>query len=625
MPPRPTTDRSTEEPSIDRRAYLAALSATAAAGLAGCGSDGGDGSGSDGSDGSDGGQDLGERVPAVNMVSMASVPGADSVEQISQYIAQDVLTSQLGVEASVEVKEFLTFFSDLFANKRTQNLHINLTPPFLRFLDPHPIIQGHSIQFAANPPGSNTHYANCDYSLKVREAVQTGDLEERRQITNEALQIASEDVLIINLFSGNSQSAWRTDQVEVPDPGKVGINDRNIPFMLQARATQGDDVIMSATPGDFSEVEFWGTVYSIGWTQTIYSGLTYYDQYQEIQPHLATDWEIGDNADTFRFTLREDATFHDGEPITSEDVKWTYEWLQANNSQIPDVNSWPYESIETPDEHTVVVNMSEPNAAWFNAHVPLWGIFPKHQMVEAGAEESPLDLSIGNNEIVGSGPYQVRNFQPEELLDLQPYDGHWATPPSNLVIRAFQDANSARRAFQEGSINVYINITEQFFQQVNEEMSDVAQTTTQPSITDWHIAPQHDFGPSKFREFRLAVSQAIDRQFINQTFTQGTAEIGTRSSLLGDGHPWYPENPDEVLTQIAPSPTGSVDTAKQTLREAGWGYDDQDRLHYPPDADLEPLWPQGEGPSNYPEEFPCVEELIPSGGGGGGGGTTTSG
>ena len=605
----PTDDTSTDSPRIDRRAYLAALSATAATGLAGCGSDGGDGDGGGGGDGGSG--NLGERVPAISLVSMSGLPGASDIEQTSKYIADDVLSS-IGVEASVEVKEFLTFFQDLFTNKRTQNMHINLTPPFLRFFDPHPILNGHTIKFAARPPGSNTHYANCEYSQVVQDQLRTGDPEQRQEIVNEAVSIASEDVLLINLISSPSQSALRTDQITPnADPGDIGLNDRNVEFMMNVEATGADDVIMgTTTPGNIDAVEWWQSVYSIGWTQTVFSGLTYYGPDLEIQSHLATDWEIGDNADTFRFTLREDATFHDGEPITSEDVKWTYEWLQTNNSQIPDVNSWPYESIETPDEHTVVVNLSQPNAAWFNAHVPLWGIFSKEVMVAAGAEETPLDLDMGNNEIVGSGPYQVRNFQPEEILDLQPYDDHWATPPSNMVLRAFQDANSARRAFQEGSINVHQNITEQFFQQVNEEMSDVAATSNQPSITDWHIAPQHDFGPSQFREFRMAVSQALDRQFINDVFTQGTSDIITESSLLGRGHPYYPENPDEVLTNIAPSETGDIEAAKQTLRDAGWGWDDQDRLHYPPDADTGPLWPQGQGPGDFPDRFPCMSELT---------------
>ena len=604
-------DTTTDGGRIDRRSYLAALSATAAAGLAGCGGggdggDGGEGDGGGDGGGGDGGTELGERVPSISLISMSQLPGADGIEQTSKYIADDVLPS-LGVEGNVEVKEFLTFFNDLASGNRTQNMHINLTPPFLRFLDPYAIMNGHNVLYAGGSPQmSNTQYANCEYTTTVEESVRnTG--EERQQLINDALSISSEDVVIINLFSGDSQSAYRTDQVNVSDAGVVGINDRNIPLYWNVEATEGDSVIMSQTPGNIDAVEWWASVYSIGWTQTVFSGLTYFDQNQDIQPHLATDWTV-ENAQTYEFELREDATFHDGEPITSEDVKWTYEWLNINTEAVADAQQWPYESIETPDEHTVVVNLSQPNSSYMTGHVPLWGIFPKHQMVEAGAEDNPTDVDIGPNEIIGSGPFKIRNFRPQEILDLEPYEDHWKTPKSNFVFRGFQDRNSARRAFQEGSINIIKNITEGYAERVQNEM-DFAEVSTQRGYTDWHIAPQHDFGPSKFREFRLAVSQALDRELINSIFTQGLANISTKSQVLGAGHPFYPENPDEVLMDIAPSTAGDVEVAKATLREQGWGWDDSGNLHYPPDADLEPLWPKGDSPADHPDKFPCVEEL----------------
>ena len=611
---------------IDRRSYLAALSATAAAGLAGCGggdgeSDGGsegtadggsDGSADGGSDGgSDGGrQELGERVGSMNMVAMSGLPNAGAMEQSSGYVG-DLLTEEFGVDTSVEVKDAGTFFADLFNNARTQNFHVNLNPPFLRFLDPHPVMVPYVATAAGADGGSNdTQYASCDYSNAVMEQVGIGDPEERQQKVNEALSIASEDVMQISLLSGVSLSAWRTDQVEFPDAGVVGINDRNIPAMHNwTPVGDNEDLIIGQTPGNIDAVEFWQSVYSIGWTQNVYSGLTYYDENQEIQAGLATDWERNEDATQYTFTLREGATFHDGTPITSEDVKWTYEWLQENNAQIPDVNSWPYDTIETPDDQTVVVNMSESNAAWFNAHVPLWGIFKKEQFVEAGAEENPLDLDLEPEEVAGSGPYQIASFSPEELLDLEPYEDHWIDVPGNLVFQGFADFNAMRRALIDGSINLMINASVSAIDQIQQQIPDVSEVSEQPSFNDWFVSPAMDYGPTKFREFRLALSQAIDRQFIGELFYQGRGATPTYSAVIGENHPWFPENPDEVLTQIAPSATGDIETAKQTLSDAGWGWDDQGRLHYPPDADLEPLWPQGEEPANYPERWPCVEDL----------------
>jgi peptide/nickel transport system substrate-binding protein len=74
------------------------------------------------------------------------------------------------------------------------------------------------------------------------------------------------------------------------------------------------------------------------------------------------------------------------------------------------------------------------------------------------------------------------------------------------------------------------------------------------------------------------------------------------SSYFTSAHPWYPE--DEVY-QATDDPTGDVEQAKQILRDAGWGWDDDGNLRYPADADLSPRWPKGEYP-NEDNGFPCV-------------------
>lgn len=86
---------------------------------------------------------------------------------------------------------------------------------------------------------------------------------------------------------------------------------------------------------------------------------------------------------------------------------------------------------------------------------------------------------------------------------------------------------------------------------------------------------------------------------------RGEAEPDTYSSFWAKGHPW--RAPDDMLHQFTDQPSGDPDAAKQVLRDAGWAWDDNGNLHYPPDADLEPLWSQGEAPTA--EDFPCLEDM----------------
>lgn len=68
--------------------------------------------------------------------------------------------------------------------------------------------------------------------------------------------------------------------------------------------------------------------------------------------------------------------------------------------------------------------------------------------------------------------------------------------------------------------------------------------------------------------------------------------------------------PEDEINKIVDDPTGNIDAARQVLKENGWGWDDQGNLHYPPDADPSPMWPEGEGPTSEESNggFSCLNE-----------------
>jgi peptide/nickel transport system substrate-binding protein len=114
------------------------------------------------------------------------------------------------------------------------------------------------------------------------------------------------------------------------------------------------------------------------------------------------------------------------------------------------------------------------------------------------------------------------------------------------------------------------------------------------------------FGPQMHREFRMATSQAIDRDNANQTAMYGNAENLQYSTRFTPQHPWRP--PEEQLTKIADSTGANIDKAEQVLRDAGWSWDDNGRLRYPDDIDLTPRWPKGDEPRDHPDKFPCADD-----------------
>ncbi|MFC6724250.1 ABC transporter substrate-binding protein [Halobium palmae] len=600
-----------EDGSFNRRTYLAALGTATATGLAGCsGGNGNGGNGSGGNGGGGGGNqgELGERVPNIQGVALGGVAGAAGIEQGMQHVKQQ-LNEVLGLQMEVVVKELTTFWNEAYNDARTFSLHIDLSPPFPSNLDPNGLLMPFHIRNAGANGGPNSaNYADCNYSQKADAQASASTTEERRQLVTEAVAAASEDFTPLTLVSNVNESAYRTDQLEVVDIGTIGANERN-PQLLWNTAPKGDadGKVMNMTPGNFPSVAYMAARPATPWTGTVYLPLVIRDKNYELAPGLATDWEISNEFTEFTFDLHEDATFHNGDPVTAEDAKWTLEFLNDNSDQFSPIGKLPYDSIEAVDEKTLKVTMSESQPAWINAFVPVWsGVLPKKVWTAAGAEENPTNPEF--DEIVGSGPYQVANYQPRQLLALEPYEDHFIDAKGNLTFRGYQDRQSARRAFEDGTLNLLQNISGNTPKQIQDNMGSTAEVVAGESFSSWELRSQHSFGPTMFPEFRHAVSQSISRLLLNEFLESGKGEPELYASLLGKNHPWRPDSNDP-LTKVA-SPEPNAEKAKQVLRDAGWGWDDSGRLHYPADADLTPQWPKESSPCQEPDAFPCVPDIC---------------
>lgn len=135
----------------------------------------------------------------------------------------------------------------------------------------------------------------------------------------------------------------------------------------------------------------------------IFNGLTYLSEDLEAQPDLATDWNTPDDGETWTFNLVENATWHDGEPFTSADVKYTWEEVllkfHPKTRGLADI----VESIETPDPYTVTFNLSEPYAPFpLRTGVIAAPILPKHLYEGTDPRENPA-----NQDPIGTGPFKL--------------------------------------------------------------------------------------------------------------------------------------------------------------------------------------------------------------------------
>jgi peptide/nickel transport system substrate-binding protein len=171
---------------------------------------------------------------------------------------------------------------------------------------------------------------------------------------------------------------------------------------------------------------------------------------------------VAEDGKSVTYKLRENVKWHDGQPFTADDVKFTFEWVSnPDTAATTSGNLLSVESVEVVDPHTVTVHFKEPNPDWFTPFRSGEGvIIPQHIMKDfmgAAAHSAPFNLKP-----IGTGPYKVDSFTPGDNAQYSIFDDYWAPgkPHFDAVdMKGGGDATSASRAvIQTGEVDYAWNI-----------------------------------------------------------------------------------------------------------------------------------------------------------------------
>ncbi len=595
------TDR---ENSVDRRTYLAAIASAGAASIAGCAMNG---------DGSDG--DHGERVAELLYMFTTGLGNWSSVEQSVANTASKNMSERLGLKVSPTAKESTTLWQEQIHDERTAHLYASGFAPNPSGLDPNFFMELYHIRYAGNRDGFNKpHYHSCEFSSLAEEQYFSANEDERADLIQQAMETFSNDIPEITTFPLVGYSAINTNQVVDDDEllGEMGPGGYNYNFMInmEAKTDQTPSLdVATAALNTTVHPQLTTIAYHGYWANLVYSPLMKWDQNYNLVTELAENYEVTNEFKEVTMTLKDHA-FTNGEPVTAEDVVYTYDLYNTDYDGFGASNEMQG-TVEAVDERTVRFSFDVSNPTFLRGGgLTAYGILPKaHWQERMGEPENLPNMDLPLDEIVGSGPYIPTNFEPNTILQLTPNEDHYNTPNQDLNLRAFTSTQAAYRAFQEENLSIFLNangtMAEEIEQQDNRSVDQVE------AYTIGSIAPQMSYPPFQFREFRLAASQAIDRREANAVAVRGNSTPMLHSNFVAPSHPFYPDD-HEGLTKIAPSPTGNEEVARETLSDAGYTWDSDGRLRYPEDKDLTPKWPQGESPMDHPDEWPCVEN-IPEG------------
>lgn len=184
----------------------------------------------------------------------------------------------------------------------------------------------------------------------------------------------------------------------------------------------------------------------------VYDMLYNLDLKNQPYPGLAREWSVAEDGRTWTFTLAEGATWHDGQPVTAEDVKFTFEMIAGFEAfGLYTDYLTQLDSVEAPDAATAVVTFAQPvaNADEIFTEIP---ILPQHIWGEFADETAALEFE--NSEMIGSGPFRMAEYLPGEFTRLAAVKDHYATPPKidELIFRVFGNGDAMVQALRTGEV-----------------------------------------------------------------------------------------------------------------------------------------------------------------------------
>ena len=282
----------------------------------------------------------------------------------------------------------------------------------------------------------------------------------------------------------------------------------------------------------------------------LYSGLLQLDEKLQPEPDLAVRWENPDPT-TWIFHLREGVTFHDGAPVTAEDVKFTLDTIldPALKARFRSLYT-PIASVDAVDPRTVRINLKEPYAPLLS-YLDL-GIVPRH-VVEAGGD-------LGNQPI-GSGPYRLRRWDKGSKIVFEANPDFWEGAPAieTIELVVVPDNTARAQALESGDLDMIQSpLSPQDVKRLEADpgvgksvQGGIAITylnfnTARPNLSDPRV--------------RRAIAMLVDQDTIVDQIYEGTDRKAT--SILLSSWDAY----DEAVRQPRFDPAG----AKALLAEAGW-------------------------------------------------------
>ena len=429
------------------------------------------------------------------------------------------------------------------------------------------------------PKGYNfVGYNNPEYDKVAEEQRLTMDKDKRQELVFQAQEIISEDqpyaylVYPLKVYAFD-KTIWNEDSVVE----QAGLGIKNIWTFLETEPL-GDvkDMILNSS----DELNAINPFYISGATDSWITELIW-DRVMRIgtdglpKPWAAEEVVWVDDT-TVDIKLREGMTWHDGQPVTTDDIIFSFS-APADGTNAPMYKPFVTNitSMEATDERTVRMTLAEPNAAFETSTLAKLNIAPKHiwEPLLANLQEGETAEAILEESRIGSGPFKFVRWVTQQEVVLEANADHWTAPKiERWIVRIVPNAEASFGMLRRGEVNFMSDYTgdPQLLLDAATEDGDLA-VVDSVDIGFQYVAFNNRRAPFDNKAFRKALSLSIDRDLMMAAAWSGFA-VKANSHVSPALDYWHAKSTDELET--------GLEKAQALLAEAGFEVIDG-RLHYP--------------------------------------------
>lgn len=283
----------------------------------------------------------------------------------------------------------------------------------------------------------------------------------------------------------------------------------------------------------------------------VYDYLVDVDAKSQIQPRLATKWDISADGLSYTLTLAQGVTFQDGSPFTANDVVWTFNRLRDKTQQYPTADLYKNISkVAASGDSQVVFTLSQPNPFF------LYDLSDNHALILKANTIDPKQFN-------GTGPFKVTNYSPEDRIELAANEKYFIPGQpklAKLTIIFFKDETASVDALRGGQVDLVLRLSAGNFTSL-QSGTDIT-TINVPTNGFSLIRLRADHAPGNDPRVMQAMKLATDRAAILNLVQQNLGAPG-RDSPIGPLYTTY-------FSQDTPLPARDVAQAKKLLSDAGY-------------------------------------------------------